>query len=265
MINIKTSLGSALAEVYLLIINKCREVRGGVKIFTNLVFILIILLASHLAVAKDEVMQITLSEQIQGTLEKASPQQKRKLEKSIYAGNKLISIFMNFSVYRDDETWHQRVGALIAMKPEELFNITSQWGKTLLVCPQIRLAELEQKETETTITYQTTGIGMFIQAGSQFNQPPPAVPYSVSFSPGKISYSMQLKIDAKEKLINVISEHGLTPEAETLVASDLKRAPQFRRPIYLGETAYLVEARFASAVRALKEIERAASEFCELK
>ncbi len=218
--------------------------------------------------AADTPIEITLSIQVQEILKKSPPARKERLRKAIWVGNKLFMQLLDLSAYDQTVVWLKKTGVLLEMKPERFNWMVDEWHQahqSLIVCPNIRLVELmETAKDEVDISYQATRMGVLISEGAQFNEPKPSIPYSDHYSTeGKGEFHrVQLHINANNKVADIILQDKLPPEFYKNARLGLKSS-NLRKPIYMGETSALVQARVASYDQAIKEMDRSAAEVCE--
>lgn len=236
------------------------------KLFSNIVLVWVMLFLSQSAIAADAPVEITLSAQVQDLLKNAPPARKRELQKAILAGNKVITRFLDRSIFIEDDKWAERTGSLLGMTGLAFNQMTYEWdgGSPFLVCPNVRLIELLETENgEVAVSYQSMVLGLLI-----FEHSTDLKHYS-AVRKGEL-HQMKLYLNANHKLVNAIPQDQITPTSYKISISTLKSArvrqlkPNwFRQNMYQDDTPARVQARVASYDKAIKDMDQAAAEVCK--
>lgn len=241
------------------------------RLFSNIVFVWAMLFLSQPTIAADAPVEIILSAQVRDMLKNAPPARKQKLQKAILAGNKVITRFLDSSIFIDDEKWPERTGSLLGINALTFLQMTYEWAggdPSFLVCPNVRLIELLETENgEMAISYQSMGLGLLTSETSKSGSP-----YAKHYSAvrkGEL-HQMKLRLNANHKLVNAIPQDQITPTSYKTSISTLKSArvsqlkPNwFRKNMYQDDTPARVQARVASYDQAIKDMDQAASEVCK--
>lgn len=225
-------------------------------------FLLLTLFVSQLAVAADASVKITLSIQVQEVLKKASPARKERLKKAIWLGNKLFMQLLDYSAYEDSVEWLKRTGVLLAMKPEEFHQMVSKWGNNysyLQVCRGVGLVDLrEAPNGEVYIAYQVTRIGVLTFDTEKESHDHAHFDHRMK---GGLHLT-ELRINANNKVADIVPQDKLTPELYSISKSELKSSG-LRRSFYQDDTPARVQARATSYDQAIIEMDQVAAEVCE--
>jgi hypothetical protein len=195
---------------------KVKEVKWIFVITTLVLYLAITSLQSQ---ATDQYVTIVISPVVKQKLQQTPPSERKKIEKAIKSGNKLMQLRFNeedlgFVEDPDGEArWNKKMAPIVMMGMEDWEDYrNNRWeyvigsdrnhsGVVLVNCMQIKLAEITSINNGTDIKYTTTLLGKFPYISTTKGKQPDTVDLSVA---GK-SYEILLHAD---KLGRINSEYS---------------------------------------------------------
>lgn len=257
------------------------------KICLKMFIVLAMVSFTQLAVAREALLEATIKDikvtsiapAVQEQLNKASPEERKKLEAAIHTGNLFIPQHFSGNAYASDpenkdweveveplieldrEQWTQQSDRMMNVRKIQIGNIFSKLFEkkeaytTRLVCSRIALISVEQKKESIAMLYRTTSIGTLIENYGTNS-------YDFTEEDAGQTYNVRIELGAYSFLVNnVIPDDNWTTWSYTWPLARMKEFLADRRVLHT--TKQHAEELARDYQSSIQKIRNSAAKICK--